>query len=134
MIFVSAWAILIAAAAVSVIGMVWYHPNVFGSVWMRLANVTPETAERTRRTMALRMIVGLLAAMLMTYVLSYFSAAWGVFDVVGAVELAFWVWAGFVLPPMLGMVLWEGKSVKLYIINTLYWLVAMVTMSVIIVL
>lgn len=134
MIFVSAWAILIAAAAVSVIGMVWYHPSVFGSVWMRLANVTPETAERTRRTMALRMIVGLLAAMLMTYVLSYFSAAWGVFDVVGAVELAFWVWAGFVLPPMLGMVLWEGKSVKLYIINTLYWLVAMVTMSVIIVL
>lgn len=125
---------LIAAISVSVVGMIWYHPNVFGSAWMRLANVTPETAERTRRTMALRVIFGLLAAMLMAYVLSYFSAAWGVFDVVGAVELAFWVWAGFVLPPMFGIVLWEGKSLKLYVINALYWLVAIITTSVIIIL
>lgn len=128
------WAILIAAAIAMVLGMVWYSPSVFGSAWMRLANVTPETAERTRRTMALRVIVGFLAAALMTYVLSYFSAAWGVFDVAGAIELACWVWAGFVLPPMLGIVLWEGKSIKLYVINALYWLVAILAMSIAVVL
>lgn len=133
MITVSVWAILVAAVAISVLGMAWYHPRVFGSVWMRLANVTPETAERTRRTMALRMIVGLLAGMLMAYVLTFFASAWGVFDIVGAVELAFWLWVGFVVPPMLGMVLWEGKSMKLYFINALYWLVAIVITSVVVV-
>ena len=46
-----------------------------------------------------------------------------------AVLLAFWLWLGFFATTQLGMVMWEGKPVKLYIINTLHHLVSLVVMS-----
>ena len=38
----------IAAAAVStlVVGFVWYHPKVFGTVWMREAGLTEEQLKK----------------------------------------------------------------------------------------
>ena len=62
--------------------------------------------------------------------MSYFAIAWGVFDVIGAIELGFWSWVGFVAPTMLGVVLWEQKPIKLYLINALYWLVAFVAIAI----
>ena len=84
--------------------------------------------------MPLMMIVAVFAAVVMAYVMAHFGIAWGVFDVIGAIELAFWLWIGFVVPVTLGVVLWEGKSVKLFFINAGYWLVSMVVASVILVL
>lgn len=131
MITLSLWTIIGAAVANIIIGFIWYHPRVFGTAWMRMANVSPETAERGKKRMPVSVIISLLAGMLVAYVLANFGAAWGVYDYIGAIELGFWVWIGFVAPAMLGMVLWEGKPVKLYVINVGYWLVALVVMSVI---
>lgn len=78
--------------------------------------------------------IGLLAAMVVAYVMSYVSLAWGFYDWIGALELGFWCWVGFIAPTMLGMVLWEQKPFKLYLINVLYWLVALLVMAQIIVL
>ena len=90
-------------------------------------------AERGKKRMPLLALVGLLAAALVAYVMSYVSAAWGFYDWQGALQLGFWCWAGFVAPTMLGMVLWEQKPFKLYLINVLYWLVAMLVIAQIIV-
>jgi hypothetical protein len=101
---------------------------------MKLANLSPQAMEAGKKTMPMMAFVGLLAAIVMAYVMAHFGIAWGVFDVVGAVELAFWLWIGFVVPPSLGVVLWEGKSVTLFFINAGYWLVAMIVASIILVL
>ncbi|MBI3026774.1 DUF1761 domain-containing protein, partial [Candidatus Woesearchaeota archaeon] len=45
------------------------------------------------------------------------------------VVLGFWVWIGFLATTQIGMVLWEGKPIKLYIINTLHYLVVLAVMS-----
>ncbi len=127
------WPILAAGIASVLIGWIWYHPNVFGSTWMRLSNITPEMAERGKKRMLATTFVGLLASMLAAYVLSYFVIAWGAYDLLGAAEVGFCCWAGFVAPAMLGMVLWEQKPVRLYLINSLYWLVALVIMALILV-
>jgi hypothetical protein len=71
--------------------------------------------------------------MLVAYVMNHFGIAWGVFDWIGAVELAFWCWLGFVAPTMLGMVLWEMKPIKYYAMVAGYWLVAFIMMAVILV-
>lgn len=76
-------------------------------------------------------IAGLLAAMVVAYVMSYFGIAWGVYDWIGAVQLGFWSWAGFVAPTMLGIVLWDQKPLRLYFINASYWLVTLVVMAVV---
>jgi len=123
--------ILLAGIVSFILGYAWYHPRVFGGVWMRLANVTPESVERGKRQMSISAPVALLGSMLVAYVMSYFGIAWGVYDIIGAIELGFWCWLGFVAPTMLGQVLWEHRPFTLYLLNALYWLVSFIVMAII---
>lgn len=132
---VTFWPIVAAGVASVLIGWVWYHPRVFGTAWMRLAGVTPEMAERGKKMMPLSVIVSLCGSMLIAYVMNYVGIAFHIFDWVGAVfELALWCWLGFVVPTSLGTILWEQRPFKLYLINTLYWLVTFIVMALILVL
>lgn len=131
---VTLWPLLAAGIANLIIGFIWYHPSVFGTKWMRLANISPESMEAGKKKMPIIGFFAVLAAIVMAYVMAHFGIAWGVFDVIGAVELAFWLWVGFVVPTSLGVVLWEGKSVTLFFINAGYWLVSMIVAAVILVL
>ncbi len=131
MIEVNFLTVLLAGMASMLIAFGWYHPRVFGSAWMRMVGITPEMAERGKKRMPLTAAVGLLSTMVIAYVMSYFGIAWGVFDVIGALELGFWCWVGFVGPILLGSVLWEQKPFALYLINAFYWLVSFIVMAII---
>lgn len=133
MIEVAFWPILAAGVAAVLIGWIWYHPKVFGTRWMQMSGITPEMAERGKKRMPLMALAGLGASMLIAYVMNYFGIAWGIYDFVGAIQLGFWSWIGFVAPTMLGMVLWEQKPFRLYLINVLYWLLALIVMALILV-
>ena len=39
-------AILVAALVPMVLGFIWYHPKVFGTVWMQLTGMTEEKAQQ----------------------------------------------------------------------------------------
>lgn len=124
--------LLAAAVACVAIGFVWYHPSVFGTMWTRAAGITPEMAERGKKNMPLMAIGGFLASIAVAYVMTYFALVVGVFDWIGALELAFWCWAGFAAPILLGPVLWEQKPLQLFVINALYWLAALSAVAVIV--
>jgi len=124
--------VVAAGVAATIIGMVWYHPHVFGGIWARLVGVTPEMAERGKRRMLPYSLVALLASMLIAYVIAYIELAWQVADVAGALNVAFWCWAGFVVPVSLGSVLWEQRPLRLYMLNAAYWLIVFSVMSVVI--
>lgn len=126
--------VLAAGIANLIIGFIWYHPSAFGARWMQLTNLSPEQMEAGKKKMPIMGLIAVLAAVVMAFVMAHVGNAWGVFDVVGAVELAFWLWVGFIVPAMLGVVLWEGKSVTLFAINAGYWLVSMVVASTILIL
>jgi len=131
---VTLWPVVAAGIANLVIGFIWYNPSVFGSVWMQLANLSPVQMEAGKKKMPLMAFFAVIVAIVMAYVMAHFSIAWGVFDIIGAIELAFWLWIGFVVPPLIGVVLWEGKRFKLFAINAGYWFVSMVVASIILVL
>jgi len=126
--------ILIAAIVNVVLGMIWYHPKVFGSAWMACLGLTPEQKEAGKKKMWISTALAFLAAMVVAYVMNYFGIAWGVFDWIGAIELGFWCWVGFAAPAMLGMVLWEQKPFKYFAIVSGYWLVSFISIAVILVL
>jgi hypothetical protein len=128
---VALWPVLAAGIANVVVGFIWYNPKVFGAAWMRLSNISPETAERGKKMMPVMAFFGFLASVVAAYVMNHFGIAWGVFDWIGGIELGFWIWLGFAAPVLLGVVLWEGKSFKLFLINAGYWLVAFIVMGVI---
>jgi len=123
--------ILFAGIVSALIGFVWYHPRVFGGVWMRLSGITPETVEKGKKRMHVNAALALCASILAAFVLYSLEMRLGVYDIKGAMQLGFWSWAGFVVPALSGTVLWEQKPVLLYVINAGYWLVSFVAMSVV---
>lgn len=124
--------VLIAGVAAVLLGWVWYSPALFGSVWMRMINMSPEMAERGKKRMPLSALAALISTMLVAWFLSYIGTVLGVYDWLGAMLLGFWCWLGFTAPPMLGMVLWEMKPVRYYLIVAGYWLVSFVVMALIV--
>jgi hypothetical protein len=132
MITVTFLPILFSGVVSVIIGALWYSPFLFGRAWVRLNNLTPEQIEKGKSRMPIFSLLALIANMLVAYVMVYFAAAWGVYDWVRAVELGFWAWVGFVVPPMLGMVLWDHRPITLYLINVFYWLVVFVAVALII--
>ena len=126
--------ILFAGIVSAVIGFVWYHPHVFGTMWMRYSGITPETVELGKKKMHINALLALLCSMLAAYVLYSLLSKLGIYNMGGAARLGLLLWAGFVVPVLAGIVLWEQKPVSLFLINAGYWLVAFVAMAIILVL
>jgi len=121
--------VLVAAVVSFVIGFGWYHPSVFGTMWMRWSGITPSSAEAGKKKMVQSMVLGFVGTLVSAYVLAHVVAVWGATDFMDAVQLGFWVWLGFQMPISLGSVLWEQKSWNLFALNGAYWLVTTIAMA-----
>lgn len=126
--------ILVAAILNMIFGMVWYNPKVFGTMWMRGANISPEAQAEGKKKMPILAVLGLLSSMLAAYVLNHFGIAWGVYDVVGAIELGIWVALGFTIPALFSAYLWERKPFSYLAINASYWILSFILMAIVLVL
>lgn len=61
-------AVLLAAFSTIAIGFIWYHPKVFGKIWMREAGMTTDKLKGTNMLLLLGMSV--FYAFLMSFILS----------------------------------------------------------------
>lgn len=122
---------IVAAGVIPVLlGMVWFHPRVFGTHWMQMSGISPDMSERVRRDRWAYCLMALAGGMLTAYIMDTFSILAGVSSVFEAIRMGFWSWAGFVMPILLGSIIWEGRDRRLYFINAGYWLVTFVLMAV----
>ncbi|MBI1975649.1 MAG: DUF1761 domain-containing protein [Candidatus Vogelbacteria bacterium] len=117
------WAVLGTAIVMMVVGMVWYSPKVFGIAWMRLAGLTEERTEQTKQGMWKMYVSGLVGAIATSFVMAYFVIVSDALMFASGAWVGFLVWLGFNAPVLMGMVTWEGRPIKLYAINTSYYLV-----------
>lgn len=126
-------AVLVAGIASMVLGYLWYGP-LFGKQWMALSGMTDQNMEEAKaKGMGKLYFVAFIGSLVMAYVLAHFVQVWNPVGAAGAFTLAFWTWLGFVATVMLGSVLWEGKSVKLYFLNAVYQLLNIFVMALILV-
>ncbi len=123
--------VLVAAVVSFAIGMAWYSPLLFGKAWMKLMGFTEGKVKEKKKGMGKTMAAGFAAVLVMSYVMAYIVGFSQAASVTEGAEAGFWVWLGFVATVMLGQVLWEGKPFKLYLINSLHYLVALVAMGII---
>lgn len=126
------WAVLGAAVAAMFVGFLWYGP-VFGKPWMNLTGLTPESIKAMKMTPLAAMVGGFIVTLLMAYVLAHgivFGNAYlGASGVTGGMTGAFWYWLGFAVPITAGTFLWEGKPLKLWVLNAAYYLVSLLIMG-----
>ena len=94
---------------------------------------TPEKMESQKKGMAWRYGTVFASSLVMAYVLAHFAGVWNAADVMGAFNLAFWTWLGFIATVGIGSILWEGKSVQLYAINMGFYLASLFLMALILV-
>lgn len=123
-------AVLIAAIAAMAIGALWYSPALFGKLWMQLSGITPENIAKAKaKGMAKNYFIAFLGTLVMSYVLAHFVDYADVFYLAEGLKLGFWVWLGFMATRALGGVLWEGKPVKLYLLNAGHDLISILIMA-----
>ncbi len=122
-------AVLLAAVAYVAIGAVWYCDGVFGKVWRKLSGITKKTENKIKKTMASSYFLAFLSSLIMSYILANAMILLGAETLLDGLSVAFWIWLGFVATLMLGGVLWEGKSPKLYLINSGQALLGMLIMG-----
>ena len=122
-------AVLIAAIASMIIGFLWYGP-LFGKMWMKLMDIDKKKVDEAKKKgMGRIYTLAFLTALIMSYVLAHFVDYVEAKTITDGIILGFWVWIGFLATTQIGSVFWEGKPVKLYLINTLHYLVALAVMA-----
>lgn len=125
-------AVLGAAVFALVLGGLWYGP-VFGAKWKAMMGFTDESMRSMALSPLQAMAGGLVTALVMAYVLAHglvFGNAYlETSGVSGGLQGAFWYWLGFAMPITAGVFLWEGKPLKLWILNAGYYLVSLLGMG-----
>ncbi len=123
------WAVLASAIASMVIGFLWYGP-LFGKLWMQLSGMTDKKLKDAKKKgMGKTYAIAFLSTLVMSFVLAHFIDYVEATRITDALQLAFWLWLGFIATVQLGSILWEGKPVKLYLINVAHYLAALAVMA-----
>lgn len=122
-------AVVGAAVASFVIGMLWYSPMVFGRKWMQWSGKTEKDINKTHMTQSFA--ITFVSSLVMAYVLAHFVDYAGATTLVSGALAGFWAWLGFIATTHLGSILWEGKPAKLYGLNMAFHLINLVVMGVI---
>ncbi len=112
-------AILVAAISSMVVGSIWYGP-LFGKQFMHAMGMdtwTPEKKEAMKKKMMWSYVGQFIGSFVMFFFLAGLIVGFGQTSVGGGLWVAFTVWLGFVMPLVLGELLWGGTK-------TMFWLKA----------
>ena len=114
---VNVWAVLVSAIASMVIGSIWYGP-LFGKKFIEASGMgawSPEKQAEEKKKMGILYFGQFVASLLMFYVLAWLMGALGASSAMNGIQVAFWVWLGFIVPIKYGEQLWGGKMVLFWI-------------------
>lgn len=114
-------ALVLSSVASMIIGMIWYGP-LFGEAWMKEMGFTKADMEKAKKKgMAGTMFTAFVSWLVLSYFAGYFIEMAGTAgDYMASLKVVGAIWLGFIATVSLGSVLWENKSVKLYILNNGY--------------
>lgn len=134
--------IAIGAAVVAnfFIGFLWYGP-FFGKAWNRAIGRADDHAAQGG-ALAMGLVANVVGAFLLAFVVAnnigaWTPSSWGIKEVAygpvnQALQAAFFTWLGFIVPPLLNGVVWEGRRWSLLAINGGYYLVSLLVAALLI--
>lgn len=122
-------AVVAASVIAMVVGFIWFSKAFFGKVWMEYLGETEESMKAAQGKMGPYYLLAFLGAILIAYVLAHIVFYVGAATFTEGVQTGFWVWLGFIVPVLLGGVLWENKPWKIFYINVSYYIVSLALMG-----
>ncbi len=128
-------AILVAAVAAFFVGFLWHGP-LFGKQWLKMMNIPQSEVDAARAKGMGPMLPMMIAAFVQQFIVAVVTAhlvnALGIADAMTAVLFATLLWFGYIATTLLNGVLWEKRSMNLYVFNIAYHLVALVVIALIV--
>ncbi|MFH0887569.1 MAG: DUF1761 domain-containing protein [bacterium] len=119
--------VLLSAIVAMVVGAIWYSPLLFGNEWNKYSGLTPEDLEKAKQKDTGKLYAfQFLATVLMSYILAQLVVFMHAISFSDGAKIGFWLWLGIVVPVLLGSVLWERKSIIVYLIDIGQYLVSLV--------
>jgi len=133
---ISYTAVIVATVANFFIGFLWYSV-LFQKPWMKEMKI-PTDVKPTGGMMVKSLLMNLIGCFFIAYVFAHNNAAWSFvpgIETLGTggsiANAAIFTWLGFFLPVDLNTVAFEGKSWKLFFINTSYHLMMRIVSAII---
>ncbi len=131
MITINYLAVLVAAIGSMILGAIWYGP-LFGKMWSNLMGwgaMSPEQMAEMKKKAGKGYFWMFIGSMVTAYVMAHIIFAFKAADLSGGLQAGFWIWLGFVGPITMGSILWEGKPVKLWVLNNGFQLLNLMWMG-----
>lgn len=146
-------AIAVAAFSTLLVGFIWYHPKVFGTVWMRTAGLSEEDLKKGNMlkifglTLILSFLIGTVLQFLVIHQTGAMSLTQGDLGILPSYQLfmddygmafrtfkhggfhGFLTGLFFALPIIAINGLFEHKSAKYVFINAGFWVVSLTLMG-----
>jgi hypothetical protein len=121
-------ALVVATLATQVIGFIWYHPKVFGSLWQEATGINEEKLKKAN--MLLTMILSMILMFGVAYELKYVAHGGSEFTTFKHGAYHAFMDGIFILIPVFGTLsLYEQKGIKYFAITTGYWLLSFVVIG-----
>jgi hypothetical protein len=128
---VNLWTVLVCGVASMVLGFLWYGP-LFSKPWAKEMGWDLNNAQQMDKMKGAASTAypqQFIGALLLAYVFAHVLLAFESNSVGMALQGAFWMWLGFIVPLKYGDKLWGGKSFKLFFIDSGYYLVQLLVFA-----
>lgn len=118
-----------AVVARVIVGMVWFSPIAFGPAFAKASGRTPA---QIQAGLPLSILSDVIGAAAMAFVMADVVALTGVRTWLTGLELGLFCWLGFVVVTQFGLVMYELRPMRLFLINTAQWGLVLAAMGAII--
>jgi len=130
---VNIWAVLAAMVSSLVIGSIWYAQGVFGKIWANLAKIDmSKDRGSVLKPILVTVVVSTITAYVLAHVTYLSNQFFGHSFLQDALSTAFWMWLGFTAARFITHDAFEGRPVKLTLLNVSHELVTLMAMGLII--
>jgi len=102
-------AIIVGGVLSMVVGYIWYGP-LFGKKWMEIIGASAEDEAKRKEMQKAAGPLYVVQLILTLFQLWILAQVIGVWTSVSGLEVALWVWAGFVMPVIAGTAMWNNDS------------------------
>jgi hypothetical protein len=119
-------AIGVAALSAFMLSSLYYSPAVLGNVWRAV-----DPAAASIQFSPWKPLLELSRTVGITFVIARLLSILGACDVLRAVTLALWMWAGFSVLMWVGAIMWEGTPLQVAAIHCGDWLLKTLLIAVI---
>ena len=124
---INVWSILIASLVFFVLGSIWYAPFLFGKAWLEESKVVPDKSK-----MAKLFISTFIITVFMVHALALLIGVTGAFSLIGGLKLGLLAGLGFTATSIGVTFMYEGRSIKLFLIDAGYHVVGLLASGAII--